>query len=55
MSDRRQSDTTRRSTREPRLFRALLRLLPFEFRSDHGRDMEQVSATSGATRPRRDR
>ena len=25
-----------------RFYRALLRLLPFDFRSEHGRDMEQV-------------
>ena len=27
---------------EPRLFRRLLRLLPFDFRADYGREMEQV-------------
>jgi putative ABC transport system permease protein len=33
---------TLRPDRGHQVFRALLRLLPFEFRSDHGRDMEQV-------------
>ena len=34
----------KKETRQDRLFRSLLRLFPFEFRSDYGRDMEHTFA-----------
>jgi hypothetical protein len=32
----------RPSSRSDRIFRALLKVFPFDFRADHGRDMEQT-------------
>src|SRR5262245_49449697 len=36
------SERKRPSSRSDRIFRALLKVFPFDFRADHGRDMEQT-------------